>query len=135
MRYSAATLLVWLAGCSCGGSHGREDGGILDVLSADSAGSDAFAVCDPRPPLIGDTCTESESEACAAWARRAAGSMIGYSACRPRVPYCGNGDYCPDIDPPVVCTCAPGLICAEGEICVSDVPGGTRRCAMACASE
>ncbi len=138
------TLVVALiaAGCSCTASHelrdsGAAESGTIGDASSDTAGGDAFVVCDPRPPRFGFPfdCTPERDAVCDEWARQAAGpALTGYSACYTGAQECQNGEVCaaPGGGLAGGCQCNEGVYCPPGTICASDAPGGPRRCVTAC---
>lgn len=141
MMSSMARLLAFgalgIVGCSCAVSHELDSSQSADATVGADAGEpteDAW-VCNPTSPNFLSTggCNAEADAVCQAWAQTLAPSgTTAASRCDGNVFACTRGTYC-SIDPMhFSCSCGPALYCRADEVCVTDTPGGTSRCAPIC---
>jgi hypothetical protein len=134
MKLWRSLVLVFAVGCgartmlatgAAGGDAGR------DVSQADAPAS-----CSPiANPCPGTTC---DGDHCQAWAQSLSGGGYAHagieSAMGGGAERCGMGDVCKwnADDAQFECTCGNQGSCIDGQVCVSDTPGGTPSCRDVC---
>jgi hypothetical protein len=133
--FAALAFGVLIASCSCAAAH-ELDGGFAAPDTAVDGGPPLFPMC--GNPIAPGNC--SSDDVCMEWAASFGASGAVQARCfelrtgdgSSRGSVCFMGSYCPDPHHVTGCSCAAGLGCRTGEVCIQDPGGGPSRCVAGC---